>query len=93
MCFCAVVRIVTVLNCLLDYQLGVVQQAILLPLLCILIDPFHMDPFQSGSNPGSTHFAPFIHATANRVETGLDNRVRPTSEVGFDPVVSELEVS
>ena len=33
------------------------------------------------------------HAPANRVETSLDNRVRPTSEVGFDPVVSELEVS
>ena len=55
--------------------------------------PLSHGPFQGGSNPGSTHFAPFTHAPANRVETGLDNRVRPTSEVGFDPVVSELEVS
>ena len=34
--FCG--EIVAVLDCLLDYQLGVVQQAILLPLLGILID-------------------------------------------------------
>ena len=45
---------------------------------------------------GRTRVRPTLHlshAPANRVETGLDNRVRPTSEVGFDPVVSELEGS
>ena len=55
-------------------------------------DPFHMDHFKVGR----TRVRPTLHlshAPANRVETGLDNRVRPTSEVGFDPVVSELEVS
>ena len=60
--------------------------------LCIPKDPFHMDHFKVGR----TRVRPTLHlshAPANRVETGLDNRVRPTSEVGFDPVVSELEVS
>ena len=55
-------------------------------------DPFHMDHFKVGR----TWVRPTLqlsHAPANRVETSLDNRVRPTSEVGFDPVVSELEVS
>ena len=49
-------------------------------------DPFHMDHFKVGR----TRVRPTLHlshAPTNRVETGLDNRVRPTSEVGFDLVV------
>ena len=55
----------------------------------VISDPFHMDHFKVGR----TRDRPTLHlshAPANRVETGLDNRLRPTSEVGFDPVVSEL---
>ena len=54
------------------------------------IDPFHMDHFKVGR----TRVRPTLylsHAHANRAETGLDNWVRSTSEVGFDPVVSELD--
>ena len=48
----------------------------------MLLDLFHMD-----------HFKPTLHlshASANRLKTGLDNRVRPTSEVGFDPVAKRV---
>ena len=33
------------------------------------------------------------HVTANWVETGINNRVRPTSEVGFDPVVKRVKMA
>ena len=46
------------------------------------VRPFSHGPFQ-------THFAPFT-CTCKPLKTGLDNRVRPTSEVGFDPVVKRV---